>query len=425
MFKKNSMAGACCIALLACGAAFAQSFPTGKLFDLTVGVNSTYQPTTDRISGGIQSGSAGFSTVAQMFDNANSAGLSAVNAAYNSNAASVIRIGYAGLPLLITTSQGSSAVTFSVPALNQVTVFNAQSTRDGNVQDLRNYLKSSGGAVLNQIQQLLVKLSPVNPIAGNPNSLQSIMAAGDFDRNFTSFATNIKDGSGSSSSNLIGIGASYGNFTQGGITSQNFTVPLSYTFRADLDPRRQLTLYAPISVTTTAGARSYAGNFGASYRMPITDEWALTPGVGYGLSASVDQGSAASMMAASLTSQYAMRLSGFDLAIGNMVALSQSRKFTAGGYSFDPSVRNTVLRNGVLASFPTSIAGDKMALEVSYINTLFSGTDLYSKQYNEFGLTIGTNKSATSARSFLRGGITYLQGQNGIKGLRLNFGYWF
>ena len=66
-----------------------------------------------------------------------------------------------------------------------------------------------------------------------------------------------------------------------------------------------------------------------------------------------------------------------------------------------------------------------MALEVSYINTLFSGTDLYSKQYNEFGLTIGTNKSATSARSFLRGGITYLQGQNGIKGLRLNFGYWF
>jgi hypothetical protein len=65
-----------------------------------------------------------------------------------------------------------------------------------------------------------------------------------------------------------------------------------------------------------------------------------------------------------------------------------------------------------------------MALEFSFVNTVYTGTDLFSRQYNELGLALGTAKSS-SARSYLRGGVTYLQGQNGIKGFKLNFGYWF
>jgi hypothetical protein len=404
-------------------AAQAQLFPTGKVFDLTVGVNSTYQQATDKVTGGTVSAAIGFTSVTQLLDSAKTSGLSSINAAYNSNSASVIRLGYRGLPIVISTQANSTQIVFSVPGLNQVTVFNARNTRDGNLDDLRAYLKSDGGSVLNRLQQLLAKASPVDPVAGNPNSLQSQMVVADFDRNFTAFASNIKE-SGGQSNNLIGVGVGFGSFTQGGVTSQSWTLPLSYTFRSDIDPGRQLSFYAPVSVSTVAGARSYAVNLGTSYRLPINENWAVTPGVGYGINGSVDLGSAAALMAASVTSQYSMRLDGYDLSIGNMVGISQSRKFTVGGYSFDPMIRNTIFRNGALLSMPTSAMGQKMALEFSFVNTVYTGTDLFSRQYNELGLALGTAKSS-SARSYLRGGVTYLQGQNGIKGFKLNFGYWF
>ena len=422
--KTVLISGASVAVLLAGAPAYAQVFPTGKVFDLTVGVNSSYVSSTDKLSGGIQTAPVGFTTVSEMFDNSKDSGLTNINSAYNTNSASVIRMGYRGLPLVVTTTAGSSQVVFSIPALNQVTVFSAKATRDGNVDDLREYLKSSGGAILDQLQLLLAKASPVDPIAGNPGSMQSQMVMADFDRNFTAFATNIKQG-GESASNLIGLGASFGSFTQAGVTNQTVTLPLSYTFRSDLDPRRQLNLYAPISVTTVAGAKSFAANFGVSYRMPITDEWALTPGLGYGVSGSADLGSSAAMLAASVTSQYTIQRDGYDIAIGNTIGIYQSSKLSLGGYSFDPKISNTVFRNGILVSIPTTAFGQKMAYEISYINTLFTGTELYSKQYNEIGLTLGTNKSANSARSFLRAGASYLQGENGITGFRLNVGYWF
>lgn len=413
------------LAWLVCGVAQAQSLPTGKAFDLTVGVGSSYQPASDTISGGVQSPTVGFTTVAELFSNATTAGFSQLNGSYNSNSASVIRFGYRGLPLTLTTSTGSPAITFLVPALNQTTVFNSKPTRNENVADLRQYLKSDGGSVLNQINQLLAKVSPIDPVAGNPNSMQSQMVMGDFDRNFTQFASNSSEPSSGPVSNLIGVGLGFGSFRQGGVNSQSLTLPLSYTFRPELDPRRQLTFYAPVSVSTVAGARSYSFNLGASYRIPINDEWALTPGVGYGISGSVDLGSAAAMLAASVTSQYTIRRDGYDVAIGNMLGMYQSQKLSLGGYSFDPKIKNSVLRNGVLVSFPTFAFNQKMAYEVSFINTLYTGTDLYSKQYNEIGLTLGTNKSANSSRGYLRSGVSYLQGQNGIKGFRLNVGYWF
>lgn len=412
------------LTLILCGVAHAQNFPTGKAFDLTVGVNSGYQPSTDMIVGGTQSPTVGYTTVSELFDNANTAGFSRINSSYNNTSASVIRMGYRGLPLTVTTNAGSPAVTFMVPVLNQTKLFNSKPTRDENVADLRQYLKSSGGDVLNQINQQLAKSSPIDPVAGNPNSLQSLMVAGDFDRSFTQFATNVRE-SGGQSSNLIGVGASFGSFQQGGLTNQSLTLPFSYTIRSDLDPRRQLTIYAPVSVSTVAGARSYAANLGVSYRVPMNDEWALTPGFGYGISGSADLGSAASMLAASVTSQYTLRREGYDLAFGNTVGMYQSRKLSLSGYSFDPGIKNTVFRNGVLLSMPTMAFGQKMSYEVSFINTLYTGTALYSKQYNEIGVTLGTNKSANSARGYLRTGASYLQGQNGIKGFKLNVGYWF
>ena len=408
--------------------ALAGPFLTDKPFDMTVNVNGTYNPATDTLSGGTQTATVGFTTVSDQFDKGKTAGVSEVNAAYNDNAAAIIRLGYRGLPLVLQTVANSSGVTFLIPALGESVLFSAKGTRDGNIEDIREYLKNSGSDLLNRLQRELVRASPVDPVAGNPSSMQSQMVFGDFDRNFTQVASNIKTGGSDANqggNNLVGVGLGVGRFNQGGLTSETSTLPLSYTYRSSQDAGRQFAVHLPITITNAAGAKTAGANLGVSYRLPINDAWALTPGLGYGITGSVDLGSAAAMLAASLTSQYSLKMGGYDLAIGNMAGIYQSTKLSGGSYSFDPGIRNTVFRNGLMASIPATLMGHPVAYEVSYIHTLYSGTQLYSNQYHEIGFTVGSSKPGGVASSYLRAGVTLLQGENDIKGVRFNLGYWF
>lgn len=410
------------------GGAMAATFLTDKPFDLTVNVNGDYHSATDSITGGTQTAPLGFTTVADLFSTSTEGGLRQVNKDYRDEEAAVIRFGYRGLPMVLTTAAGGKAVTLLIPGLDIKTPFYAQPTRDANVEDVKTFLKNSGGEILNRLQQLLAKTSPIDPIAGNPNSLQSRLVSDDFDRNFTQFATNIRAAGPADSTpvnNLLGIGLSYARYTQSGLNSRVTTLPLSYTVRPYRDPRQQWTFYAPLTVTEVAGAKAYNLNLGLAYRVPVTNAWALTPSVGYGIAASPDLGSAAAMQSASLTSQYTLQRAGYELAIGNMLGRYQSRKFSVREYSFDPKISNTVLRNGLLVSIPTRVMGTPMAFELSWVHTRYSGTELYSSQYNEIGMALGSTKSANAARSYLRASVTYLQGEHDIRGLKLNVGYWF
>jgi hypothetical protein len=416
-----SLAVATALLSLQPASSIAATLLTSSPFDVTVGVGSTYNAATDTITGGTVSAPIGFTTVSDLKNN-----LQQIDAQYSPASAVVIRAGYRGLPLILQSPAGSTTVTLSIPLLGYTNSFAAETSRDGNTTDLFNYLKSSGADLINQMQKKLAEVSPVDPVAGNPNSMQSRMVSDDFDRSFTQFASNIKSNDNTTqSSSLIGVGLTLGSMSAGGLTTTTTTVPLSYTVRNDLDPRKQWTFYAPLSASNTQGAQSYTGNLGLAYRFPVNDEWALSPAFGYGITGSVDLGSAAAMMATSLTSQYTLKLDGYDLAFGNMIGLYQTTPLSAGDYSSNPGLSNTVYRNGVLLSVPTNAFGSKMALETSFILTNYTGSALYSSQYEEIGITLGTNKSANAARSYGRAGATLLSGSGGVSGYRLNFGYWF
>jgi hypothetical protein len=410
-----------------CGAAQADPLLTGKAFDLVVGVGSSYSAANDTVSGGIVSAPFGASTFETLKNQITNAGLGQINASYTPTSAAVIRAGFMGFPIVLSAPAGSTQMDLNIPALNISKSFTAQSSRDGNKTDLFEYLKSNGSNILSGLQQKLAQVSPISPVAGNPASLQSRMVFDDFDRSFTQFASNIKsaDGQETNSSNLIGVGLAFQTMDTGHVKTESISLPLSYTIRTDLDPRKQWTFYAPITQTETAGAKTYGVNLGMAYRLPMTDEWTLMPGIGYGVTGSVDLGTAAAMMATSLTSQYTFKLDGYDLAIGNMLGYLQSNNLSVGDYSVDPKISNTVFRNGVLLSMPTTVFGPKKALEFSYILTNYTGSSLYSNQYQEIGVTLGTNKGANAARSYVRAGLTYLVGENGISSWRLNAGYWF
>jgi hypothetical protein len=130
------------------------------------------------------------------------------------------------------------------------------------------------------------------------------------------------------------------------------------------------------------------------------------------------------MVSGSLTSSYVINRDGYDIAIGNMVGYYQTLKAQAGDFSYDPGIKNTIFRNGVMLSQPINAFGKGMSIEYSLIDTRFTGDALYTDGYDEIGITLGTNKSANSARSYLRAGVSYLTSST-AKGFTANLGYWF
>jgi hypothetical protein len=232
---------------------------------------------------------------------------------------------------------------------------------------------------------------------------------------------------GESSNNLIGTALAYGSYK---LSTSNervttWTVPLSYTIRNDIDPRRQLHFSVPLTLIELDGTRTISGGLGVSYRFPMNDHWRLTPSVRYGAVWSTDRATVAAVYSASLASTYVIELSGWDLSIGNMIGYYATGRFAAGGDSFNPNLSAVATRNGLMVSQPVTLAGKTLTAEYSIIDTRYLGGDQpFFDNFQEVGVTLGTNKAALDARSFVRGGLSYLQGPS-TRGFTLNIGYWF
>lgn len=365
--------------------------------------------------------SSSFTSVEDAFDALRNEKLSTVNSAYDGIQAARVEIDYRGLPIVTTyPTLGSPLLVLNIPTLGITQTFNG-GTRNASEDQLKEYFKKNIDDILGRLGKELARVSPVDPIAGNPNSLMSQLVMLDFNNAFTGFATNIKGGE---SGNLIGIGFGFGQYRQAGVTSRSYTLPLSYTFRNDLDPRRQIAFRLPITVTDADGSKGYYVGLGGSYRFPVNDNWSLMPAVNYAVAGSQDLGSLAAIASVSLTSSYIIGFDKFDLAIGNMAGYYTAVKAKSGDYGYDPGISNTVLRNGAMLSHPISIGGSTMSIEYSLVDTLFLGDDLYVDHFDEIGISLGTNKRATSARSYFRSGISYLHSSKS-KGFNVSLGYWF
>ncbi len=328
----------------------------------------------------------------------------------------------------LTFQPSSAQLNFAIPGLGINQNFNG-TTRDESLEQLKDYLKNNN--VIGKIMNYQAKNSPFSPITGEGGLIPTALAA-DFGSSITDVATNVaapaaqaKEASqNGKTSNLAGVGLSYSSTKVNSTTVKTLNVPLSYTFRNDIDPRRQLVLQLPINYTDVGGAKSVHAGFGVAYRFPMNDNWTLTPNVKYSVVGSDDLASVSGLYSATIGSAYIIPLKGFDLAIGNMLGVYKTGKFTSGDYSFNPDITTTGMRNGIMLLQPVTIKGTKMSLEYSLIDTRYFGDKPFADNSQELGITLGTNKSAFSARSFLRAGLGYVNSKNGDT-WKINFGYWF
>ena len=125
-----------------------------------------------------------------------------------------------------------------------------------------------------------------------------------------------------------------------------------------------------------------------------------------------------------MTSAYTWELDGFDLTMGNMVGYYQTVKLGSRAFVTDPGIRNVVFKNGLLLSQPVTLGGHKMSAEYGIADTRMTGTELYQKSAQELSFSLGTNRTAQSARSFFRATLAYQRARNS-KGVMLSVNYWF
>lgn len=340
-----------------------------------------------------------------------------------------------GVGARLVDSGGPCCISLAIPSLGITQDFSGPTYTEV-VEQIRNFLTK--GPQASRLQRESARNSPFDPVAGNPSSLMARIVAHDFASAFFPFASNQADDNEKVAqagglpagavrgpmNNLPGLGLQLGLLRDGDRKVKMLSVPLSFTMRSDLDPRRQLSIFLPLAVADVDGARTTQGTLGAAVRLPLATNWALSTSLGYSILDAKDLGTAAKMGSFSMTSSYVFRGQRSSLGIGNMIGYYRTLSGTVSGISTGSGVANTVFRNGLLWSMPASWAGFGSSVEYTLVNTQYTGTALYLKNYTELGASLGSNKRADSNRGYWQGGLSYLFSSK-TKGVTGSWSLWF
>lgn len=381
----------------------------------------------------------GFSRAEDVMRFAESGPLNAIFPTYDDSLAVVGDINFRGLDMRARFEKDSAVLHFQVESLNIDKSFMG-ATRDDSVDEFVDFLEKDGASILDRIQKELARVSPVDPIAGNPNSLQSTLLNSAFnDGGFATDRTTLHDPGGPhGTTNLIGLQINGGSFKAGGFRGTSLTAPLKYTLKLDRWPGTKLTFKLPLTYVDIEGADVYSVAPGAGLTVPIMRNWAVTASLAYGLTGSYDAASVGQIIGGSMTSKYNLAehlpVSNLGLSkrtkivLGNMIGRYQTLKLSIGDYSFNPDIRNTAFKNGVMFSHPPGlkIFGDhNLEVDASYAHTYLAGTDLYLNHFHELSLSVG---SPIDFLEFLTDklslGVTYTFGRD-YDSVTGNLGYTF
>ena len=353
---------------------------------------------------------------------------------------------------------GSGQLTFAVPqfgfsqtfgpaAASCQTQVECAAARRQALQELRKFLETNP-QFLKKLLSALARFSPIDPLAGNPDSLFSRRQRGDFQHGFTNKVSQIW-GCGTSAFNFgndapiqvaavggvsdifadaqaraaqlqaqneIGVGVSVASTTAssagGDYGTLLYDVPLSYTIKLDSDPRKKVRVDLPLAYADIEGAATYSAGLGLAYTHPLSDVWSLTPAVAVGATGSDDLGSAGGVSSYSLTSAYTWRFDSFALSMGNGVGRYDALGLKIGDVEAEADISNTVFTNGFLLTGPNSLIARNLVIEYSFVDTRITGDDVYTDVYDEVGIALGyINTTMGVIDSYTKVGLSYLMAQ--------------
>jgi hypothetical protein len=359
-------------------------------------------------------------------------GLADINPAYTPTSTALVLGDFRGVGFSLTYPTTGSTLIFQIPALGISETF-AEANRGLSEDALDTYLSNNGDDILTRIAALLVSTTATDPVAGNPQSLQGTMISSDFGigTGFGGIGDVRADGDGSSGEGsgrgVFGLAARLGRFSAGGADGTTIELPLSYV-RPLADPRWALVVEAPLTFTDIEGSTSYSGSLGGGVRIPILDQWSITPTLRIGAVGSEDLGAAAFMYSANVTSSFRFSVGDLDFNLGNMLSYVASTGSPSVEDSLNYELQNTATRNGLSATgkIGRQIFGEEAVWEAFIVNTQIFGDAVYVDNYTDLAISFGTQRSQNGLTwDAARLGLTYTIGSGDFKRFNLNFGYQF
>lgn len=272
-------------------------------------------------------------------------------------------------------------------------------SRDDVLDQMEEYFKSGGGDDISRIQRRLAKVSPVDPIAGNPISLMSQMVENDFELTYVESMYDSPDAD--SERNEMGIGAKYSQYDVSGLKSKVLSVS-PFTWRNNFgDSNAKFLIKLPVlAAIDTEGAKTYQLSGALGFHIPLVDKvWSIAPLASLGAVGSADLGAATAIRGVSLTNKLRFDIGDWGLHLGTLFGNYVTEKVSINGYKSDPDIKNNILKNSVGIRAPLDTM-QNYALEFNVANTRFYGTDLYIENAMDYGVAFikTSNQSNNEAR---------------------------
>jgi hypothetical protein len=373
-----------------------------------------------------QTANAGSSSASDFANLFTDAGLQSLFGSYTPTSAATASVSIRGVPATLSYAANSPVLLLQIPSIGVNESFNG-ATRDESQELALKWLRGGGQDALTRFLREAVATTPIDPIAGNPNSLMSQMGASDFN-------TALGGGRGAGDGGRFSMGARFGSYSASGWDTNVYSVPLGYGYSLESGP--ELLLDVPLTLVETAGGQSYSGSIGIGARVPVPIpsldwlRWSLTPIVRFGMAGSLDHGTAGGIWSASITSNLEFRLGErWRLTLGNMYSRLETLPLSYQDYSVSYELANNMFRNGLILSHDVGeILGRRATVSAFVVDTRFTGDALYVNNYQEYGAFIALGdpvQVGAGIRLPVRLGFTYLNGANGYNGFTVNLGMSF
>jgi hypothetical protein len=284
-----------------------------------------------------------------------------------------------------------------------------------------------GSLEVTDLLQGLVAYSPVDPVAGNPNSLQSRMFQTDFDFGtqgpFTSGSERLDE-----APDQWGVGLDYGYAEANRFDVHAVDLPLAYrlNFR---NPQWSLLFSLPLTATFTEEQWSVMGSAAMGFQYRPFDWWALTPMVRIGGVGSVDVGALALLYSVTLTNHMRFEWRGIEFAMGNLGGFTQSIDgIEFGDYELSYDLTNPILTNGgtISGNIPAELLSRALRWRLYGWNTQIFGDDVYAKSQTEVGFSLALQGAvAEESYDFASMSLGYVFGNNDYDGLSFRMRFRF
>ncbi len=291
-----------------------------------------------------------------------------------------------GLLSFASFAENSNTLVVTIPNAGITESFTG-GTRDESFALYKEFLKE--GSRNSKLLRAYAKYSPIDPIAGNPNSLMSQLAVSDYNLAKLSPLAGCGCFSAQPIIHQFKLGVEYQRGFSGGYDTAAALLPIRYSYSPDGE--KALIVDAPFYFIGNGGAYSVYGSLGFGFRYPITSNWSLTSIVRGGSGGSFDLVASGTFVTAGFLSNYDWKIKSFVLSLTNYAGYSTSTNFWLSGINFNYHLQSWILKNGF--SFTTcdacTFCNKELNFSVNFVDTYFTKNNrLYNRHYDEVGASV-------------------------------------